>query len=62
MRKLGSEHSVAFFASDEIRRKIASCVNKSYEEALDSSDVLLWALRQTCAHIIKDGALLGEPG
>ena len=62
MRKLGSEHSVAFFASDEIRRKIASCVNKSNEEALDSSDVLLWALRQTCAHIIKDGALWASQG
>ena len=62
MRKLGSEHSVAFFASDEIRRKIASCVNKSNEEALDSGDVLLWALRQTCTHIIKDGALWASQG
>ena len=62
MRKLGSEHSVAFFASEEIRRKIASCVNKSNKEALDSSDVLLWALRQTCAHIIKDGALWASQG
>ena len=62
MRKLGSEHSVAFFASDEIRRKIASCVNKSDEDTLDSSDVLLWALRQTCTHIIKDGALWASQG
>ena len=62
MRELGSEHSAAFFASDEIRRKIASCVNKSNEEALDSSDVLLWALRQTCAHLIKDGALWASQG
>ena len=36
MRKLGSEHSVAFFAFGE---KIASCVNKSNEDTLDSSDV-----------------------
>ena len=59
MRKLGSEHSVAFFASGE---KIASCVNKSNEDTLDSSDVLLWALRQTCVHIIKDGALWASQG
>ena len=56
---LGSEHSVAFFASGE---KTASCVNKSNEDTLDSSDVLLWALRQTCAHIIKDGALWASQG
>ena len=62
MRKLGSEHSVAFFASEEIQRKIASCVNKPSEDALDSSDVLLWALRQTCAHIVKDGALWASQG
>ena len=62
MRKLGSEHSVAFFASDEIRRKVASCVNKSNEDTLDSRDVLLWALRQTCAHIVKDGALWASQG
>ena len=59
MRKLGSEHSVAFFASGE---KIASCVNKSNDDTLDSSDVLLWALCQTCAHIVKDGALWASQG
>ena len=44
------------------REKTASCVNKSNEDTLDSSDVLLWALRQTCAHIIKDGALWASQG
>lgn len=62
MRKLGSEHSVAFFASREIWKKIASCVNKTSTNTLDSNDVLLWAIRQTCSQIVKDGALWASQG
>jgi hypothetical protein len=61
MRKLGSDHSILFFASGEISRKIRSCVG-TQKPSLDSSDVLLWALRETCTQIVNDTALWASQG
>lgn len=61
MRKLGSDHSVLFYASGEISIKIRACVGAD-ERALDSRDVLLWALRETCAQTISNGALWASQG
>src|ERR1700731_3889997 len=59
MRKLGSDYSILFFASAEISRKIQTCVGK---HSLDSSDVLVWALQETCAQIVHNGALWASQG
>jgi hypothetical protein len=61
MRKLGSDHSILFFASGEISRKIRTCVGTS-RHTLDSSDVLVWTLRETCTQIIDNGALWASQG
>jgi hypothetical protein len=61
MRKLGSDHSVLFYASGEISIKIRACV-RADGRALDSSDVLLWALSETCAQTISNGALWASQG
>jgi hypothetical protein len=61
MRKLGSDHSVLFYASREISIKIRACVDAN-ERALDSSDVLIWALRETCTQTISNGALWASQG
>jgi hypothetical protein len=61
MRKLGSDHSILFFASGEIMRKIRLCSGHR-KRTLDSSDVLLWALRETCEQITQNGALWASQG
>jgi len=61
MRKLGSDHSILFFASAEISRKIRTYVDKQSLD-LDSSDVLVWAMRETCTQIITNGALWASQG
>ena len=61
MRKLGSDHSVLFYVSGEIWIKIRACVGDN-GRVLDSSDVLLWALSETCAQTISNGALWASQG
>ncbi|KAF8464761.1 hypothetical protein JB92DRAFT_3064074 [Gautieria morchelliformis] len=61
LRKLGREHSVVFFASSEIWRKIQACTGVAKEE-LDSSDVLTWALKETCVQIKDNGAHWASQG
>jgi hypothetical protein len=61
MRKLGSDHSILFFASGEVWRKIEMCID-THKDTLDSSDVLLWAMRETCTQIIDNGALWASQG
>jgi hypothetical protein len=59
MRKLGSDHSVLFFASQEIWRKI----QKGSDDAhLDSSNVLEWAMRETCIQIKNNSSLWASQG
>ncbi|KAF8526784.1 hypothetical protein JB92DRAFT_2869478 [Gautieria morchelliformis] len=61
LRKLGSEHSVVFFTSSEIWRKIQASTGVAKEE-LDSSDVLTWALKETCVQIKDNGAHWASQG
>ena len=61
MRKLGSDHSVLFYASGEISIKIRACAGAD-GRALNSRDVLLWALSETCAQTISNGALWASQG
>ncbi|KAF8526592.1 hypothetical protein BU17DRAFT_62083 [Hysterangium stoloniferum] len=61
MRQLGHTHSVLFFASEEIRKKIQEAIN-STDDKLDSSHVLLWTMRETCTQIKENGALWASQG
>ena len=65
MRKLGSDHSVVFFASSEIHCKIQASIgvtnyDKNYE--LNSSDVLCWVISETMAQIKDNGAHWASQG
>jgi hypothetical protein len=62
MRKLGSDHSVLFFASQEIWRKIQKAIGSHANVGLDSSDVLVWTMRETCAQIKDNSALWASQG
>jgi hypothetical protein len=61
MRRLGSDHSVLFFASSEIRGKIQASIGKNKDE-LDSSDVLVWTMHETWAQIKDNGAHWASQG
>ncbi|KAF8586884.1 hypothetical protein K439DRAFT_1552162 [Ramaria rubella] len=61
MRKLGDGHSVTFFASREIEQKIRASIEKDIGD-LDSSDVLLWTMQETCLQIKDNGALWANQG
>src|ERR1700733_2585342 len=61
MRKLGSDHSILFFVSGEISRKIRSFIGDN-KETLDSSDVLVWTLQETCTQISNDSSLWASQG
>ena len=51
MRKLGHGHSVMFFAPPDVDRAIRSAASVSNENAVHTSDILLWAMHETCAEI-----------
>ncbi|KAK7542178.1 uncharacterized protein J3D65DRAFT_583432 [Phyllosticta citribraziliensis] len=53
MRKLGCNQSLVFLAQPEVHRAIFAVSEKTDEAELDSTDVLKWALSQTCS--TKDG-------
>ncbi|KAJ7221940.1 hypothetical protein C8J57DRAFT_1593700 [Mycena rebaudengoi] len=60
MRRLGSAHSVLFFASGEICGKITQlCAPAS---SLNSSHVLQWTIQQTCLQIQDNGPLWASQG
>ena len=61
MRKLGSNHSVVFFASSEIQGKIQDTIMAKKDE-LDSSDVLVWTISETWAQIKDNGAHWASQG
>ncbi|KAG1873320.1 hypothetical protein C8R48DRAFT_593879 [Suillus tomentosus] len=50
MRKLGHGHSVMFFAPPEIDRSIRA-VNNNHDERIHVSDILVWAMTETCVDI-----------
>ena len=51
MRKLGHAHSVMFFAPPDVDRAIRSAASVSNDNAVHTSDILLWAMHETCAEI-----------
>ncbi|KAG2040979.1 hypothetical protein BDR03DRAFT_1007740 [Suillus americanus] len=50
MRKLGHGHSVMFFAPPEIDRSIRP-VNNKHDKDIHVSDILVWAMTETCSDI-----------
>ncbi|KAJ6627951.1 hypothetical protein B0H10DRAFT_1992855 [Mycena sp. CBHHK59/15] len=62
MRRLGSGHSVLFFASAEIWSKITASCNVPPTRGLDSSHVLLWTIQETCTQIRDNGPLWVQQG
>ncbi|KAH7882696.1 hypothetical protein F5I97DRAFT_1984083 [Phlebopus sp. FC_14] len=53
MRKLGTKHSVMFFAPLEVDRSIRSVASKSSSDPIGSMDILQWAIHETCNDIQK---------
>jgi hypothetical protein len=51
MRKLGHSHSIMFFAPLEVDRNIRSVANKGPLDEIDTTDILQWAIRETCNDI-----------
>ena len=51
MRKLGHAHSIMFFAPLEIDRHIRSVAAKGPQDAIDTMDILHWAMHETCDEI-----------
>ncbi|KAG1857715.1 hypothetical protein DFJ58DRAFT_878168 [Suillus subalutaceus] len=51
MRKLGHGHTVMFFAPPEIDRSIRAVNNKPDDEDIHVSDILVWAMTETCSDI-----------
>jgi hypothetical protein len=52
MRKLGHGQFVIFLAPPEIDKKIRAVAVKQSRELITSSDVLLWAMSETCDRIV----------
>ncbi|KAF3904517.1 hypothetical protein AA313_de0210125 [Arthrobotrys entomopaga] len=51
LRQLGSTQSVVFFAPPEVHQSIVDTRQKKYYDFVDSQDVVIWLLHQTCAGI-----------
>ncbi|KAG1892808.1 hypothetical protein F4604DRAFT_1913503 [Suillus subluteus] len=51
MRKLGHGHTVMFFAPPEIDRSIRAVNNKPDDKDIHVSDILVWAMTETCSDI-----------
>ena len=51
MRKLGQGHSVMFFAPLDVDRAIRAVTSVAGEDTVHASDILLWAMHETCAEI-----------
>ncbi|KAG2341478.1 hypothetical protein BDR05DRAFT_1001591 [Suillus weaverae] len=51
MRKLGNGQSVMFFAPAEVDRSIRSATQKTDTDGVDVSDILHWAMLETCSDI-----------
>ncbi|KAL4077990.1 hypothetical protein J3A83DRAFT_4087275 [Scleroderma citrinum] len=51
MRKLGHSHSVMFFAPLDVDRAIHAATSVADEATIHTSDILLWAMHETCTEI-----------
>jgi len=51
MRKLGHGHSVMFFAPLDVDRAIRAAASVANKHTIRASDILLWAMHETCAEI-----------
>lgn len=51
LRQLAISQSVVFFAPLEVHQSILNLRGKTYKDHLDSRDVIIWLLEQTCCNI-----------
>jgi hypothetical protein len=51
MRQLGHGHSIMLFAPVEVDRRIRSVASKGPSDVIDTTDILQWAIRETCDDI-----------
>jgi hypothetical protein len=51
MRQLGHGHSIMLFAPFEVDRRIRSVAGKGPSDVIDTTDILQWAIRETCDDI-----------
>ena len=62
MRKLGSGHSVMFFAPLDVDRNIRTTAIKSESDTIHTIDILQWAMAETCAEIEGRASLWAQQG
>ncbi|KAI6009773.1 hypothetical protein BKA83DRAFT_4632007 [Pisolithus microcarpus] len=62
MRKLGHGHSVMFFAPQEVDRSIRGTARKSDGDGIHPSDILLWAMGETCTEIQNSAPYWAQQG
>ena len=51
LRQLGVSQSVKFFAPPEVHQSLRNFHKKTVKDSLDSRDVIIWLLEQTCCSI-----------
>ena len=51
LRQLATTQSVVFFAPPEVHQSIMNLCKKTGMDKIDSSDVIIWLLEQTCCNI-----------
>ena len=51
LRQLAISQSIVFFAPPEVHQSILNCRGKSARDPIDSHDVIIWLLEQTCCSI-----------
>lgn len=62
MRRLGKGQSVVFCIPDEIQARILQCTGKVASNDIDVSDVLAWAMKETCADLSRSIPLWATQG
>ncbi|KAI6041745.1 hypothetical protein EDC04DRAFT_2892829 [Pisolithus marmoratus] len=62
MRKLGHGHSVMFFAPLEVDRNIRETAGKNDGDVIHPSDILLWAMGETCMEIQNSAPYWAQQG
>ncbi|KAI6112362.1 hypothetical protein EV401DRAFT_2105300, partial [Pisolithus croceorrhizus] len=62
MRKLGCGHSVMFFGPLDVDRNIRNAARKSDEDMIHPSDILLWAMGETCTEIQNSAPYWAQQG
>jgi len=62
MRKLGKSQSVVFCVSEKIRTKIDAIKDRTHDATITVSDVIHWAITETCAEIRRSMPLWATQG